>query len=117
MIFCVGSYLKKKNQNIKYFKEKHVNNKLLKKKKLEFKKIIVILTFVFATVWVSLSYVLSFLDKQPVESVSIAAISTLLAAIVAYCVASYKEKDSRNKYGYDEDGNPVNNVNTYSEGE
>ena len=80
------------------------------KKKREFKKVALVLAFVFSTVWVSASYVLAFLDKQPVESVSNTSIAVLLGAIVCYYTANAAEKNSRNKYGVDEQGHFVSSV-------
>ena len=56
--------------------------------------------------WVTWSYVLASLGKDPVENLAIAIVSTLIVALLAYFVKSFGEKNSRNKYKVDENGMP-----------
>ena len=77
-----------------------------KKQKIEFKKlafaIILILCFIFIT-W---SYLLaSFGDYEVNEGIATALIYTVIGTYASYALASYGEKNSRNKYNIDESGN------------
>ena len=56
--------------------------------------------------WVTWSYILASLGKDPVENLAIAIVSTLIVALLAYFVKSFGEKNSRNKYKVDENGTP-----------
>lgn len=77
------------------------------KKKAEFSKILVTWALALTTVCVALSYGLSFLDHDPVSDVTVAVASACIAIGVAYQAKSYGEKNSRNKYGIDENGYKV----------
>lgn len=78
-----------------------------KKKKAEFSKILVIWALALTTLCVSLSYALSFWDHDPASDVTVAVVSTCIAIAVAYEAKSYGEKNSRNKYGIDENGRRI----------
>lgn len=77
-----------------------------KKTKAEFAKIIVVISYIFCTIWVTLSYVLSFFGRESVENLSVSIVTVLLSAQVSYFATKFLEKNSRNKYGIDADGIP-----------
>lgn len=78
-----------------------------KRKKPEYKKVIVLLIFLMSLGGVSSSYFLSWKGMNANESVTKTLIETLLVAICTYCLASFGEKNSRNKYHVDENGEPL----------
>lgn len=75
-----------------------------KRKKIEFSKILVAWAMALTTLCVIFSYVLSFSDHDPASDVTVAVVSTCIAIAVAYEAKSYGEKNSRNKYGVDQNG-------------
>ena len=77
------------------------------KKKYEFSKFLVTWALVLTTVCVALSYGLSFFDHDPVPDVTVAVASACIAIGVAYQAKSYGEKNSRNKYGVDNQGRRI----------
>lgn len=78
-----------------------------KRKKPEYKKVIVLLIFLMSLGAVTGSYFLAWKGLNSNEGVTVAVITTLLGAICAYCLASFGEKNSRNKYHVDENGEPL----------
>lgn len=74
------------------------------KKKVEFMKIAVGLTFVLAFFAVVDSYVLSHMGYDPNAEVTSEVVRTLLGSIVIYGVKSWGEKSSRNKYNVSVEG-------------
>lgn len=81
-------------------------SKQKKKKKLEFAKIIAVWILIVMTLSCTTSYVLSYLDKNPVSELSGIIVSTGMGYLVSYAIKSVVEKNSRNKYGIDEMGMP-----------
>lgn len=78
------------------------------KKKIETKKILAIIIIVFGLVWVSSSYVLAAMDiYQTNENVSSAVVISIIGVYLSYCMASFSEKNSRNKYNINENGEPI----------
>lgn len=65
----------------------------------EFKKIIVIVAFVFVTVFLVWEHVIYQSGESVPSAVPVALISGFFSSVVAYCIASAKEKDSLNKSG------------------
>jgi len=52
------------------------------------------------------SYALSLLDHDPCQEITIAIVTGATSIVDFYLHKSYKEKDSRNKYGIDANGVP-----------
>lgn len=77
------------------------------KRRVEFSKRVVVAMMVISCGWVSLSFVLSWFGKETLEGLTETIVTTLLASIVGYFAKSFFEKNSRNKYGLDVDGNPL----------
>lgn len=76
------------------------------KKKPEFKKIILGVILVLCFLFVVWSYILASVGGYEVnEGIATALIYTVVGAYVSYVLASYGEKNSRNKYDVDENGN------------
>lgn len=76
------------------------------KKSLSYSQKLLLVLMCVAISWVTWSYVLASLGKDPVENLAIAIVSTLIVALLAYFVKSFGEKNSRNKYKVDENGTP-----------
>ena len=73
---------------------------------MEFKKKLVI-SIVAATYFcIVASYVLSAMGMEPVSEIAVQMIITCLGAGIGYLIATATEKNSRNKYGLDRNGNP-----------
>lgn len=66
-----------------------------------------------------LSVLLSILDKDPISDITVAVYTVCGGGILGYIIKSAFEKNSRNKYGLDEFGNPlgVTGLNTENETE
>lgn len=77
------------------------------KKPLTFSKIIVVWAMVASSVALILPYILAWLYREPVESLSATIITTCAGCIIAYAIKTLGEKMSRNKYHLDENGNPI----------
>lgn len=76
------------------------------KKTLSYSQKLLLVLMCVAISWVTWSYVLASLGKDPVENLAIAIVSTLIIALLAYFIKSFGEKNSRNKYKVDENGTP-----------
>ena len=83
------------------------------KKPIEFSKKLVAWALIITTLSIITSYVLSIVGCDPCQEITIAVITTCVAIAVSYEAKSFGEKNSRNKYGVDEDGIP--NEFLYSE--
>ena len=77
------------------------------RRKMEFSKLLAIWAAVIATAAVIVSVVLAFLGKQPVTDLSITVFTACTGYLITYAGKSAFEKNSRNKYKVDEDGNPL----------
>lgn len=73
----------------------------------EFSKKIVVFSAVLFLCCIVTSYVLAWFDKNPVGELSMALSASFTGVVAAYLLKSFKEKDSRNRYGVDEFGNFV----------
>lgn len=82
-----------------------------KKRPMEFKKKLLIWATAATSACIAASYILSACGLEPVSEVAVSMIETCLGAIIGYCIATFGEKNSRNKYGLDRNGNPrdINN--------
>ena len=76
------------------------------KKSLSYSQKLMLVLICASMAWVTWSYVLASLGKDPVENLAIAIVSTLILGLLAYFVKSFGEKNSRNKYKVDENGTP-----------
>ena len=56
----------------------------------------------------ALSVVLSLFDKDPISDITVAVFTVCGGGILGYIIKSAFEKNSRNKHGLDEFGNPIN---------
>ena len=75
-------------------------------KRHETKKILAVIIILIGIVWVSVSYILAWLNVYNTnESISSAVVYSIIGTYLSYCLASYAEKNSRNKYDIDENGN------------
>lgn len=76
-------------------------------KQLDFFKLIIIFFSVLPFyLYISLSFILAFLDKNVNETVTVAIITAVVAPVITYGFKSYMEKNSTNKYKTDENGVP-----------
>lgn len=80
--------------------------KARRKKKREFSKILAGWAVVIATATIVASVALAVFDKQPITDLSIAVFSACIGYLITYAGKSAFEKNSRNKHGLDENGNP-----------
>lgn len=74
------------------------------KKKMEFSKKLVVWALAITTVCIGISYALSFLDHDACSDITVSVVTTCIAIAVGYEAKSYGEKNSRNKYGINENG-------------
>lgn len=77
-----------------------------KSKKLTFSQKLLLVLLSISAIWVTWSYILATIGKEPIENLAIAIVSTLILGLLAYFIKSFGEKNSRNKYKVDECGIP-----------
>ena len=75
-------------------------------KKSEFAQKIVVVSWAVTIIWISLSFILAFLDKDTNSDVTIALITESFGVTIAYFAYQAILKTSRNKHGIDSDGTP-----------
>jgi len=85
------------------------------KRSPEFSKCVVVAMLVISCGWISLSFILAWFGKDTLEGLTETIVTTLLASIVGYFAKAFFEKNSRNKYGLDADGNPLAGKETTQE--
>lgn len=78
--------------------------KFKKNHKFEFSKFVVVWVLVVTTGSVWKSYSLASHGLDPVEGLAETIVTSLAVIVVTYCIKSLGEKNSRNKYGVDENG-------------
>lgn len=78
-----------------------------KAKKTEFSKKLVVWALTVTTVCIFLSFVLAFTDHATCDEVTTTVAQACIAIAVSYEAKSFGEKNSRNKYGIDADGNRI----------
>ena len=81
-------------------------SKSKKNTKMEFSKVLVIVSWVVTIVWISLSFALAFFDKDSNSEVTVALITESFGVTLAYFLYQASLKISRNKYEVDFDGVP-----------
>lgn len=102
---------------MKLQKIKVMEKKNKKKKKREWSKIItgsVIISFGLYGIWCGIEYYR--LSKLAIENnatppdavLAVTCVTTVLASLLSYCLYQFGLKNSRNKYGVGEDGEPYN---------
>ena len=97
-----------------------------KKKKIETSKLmagVVILSFGIYGIWCGIEYyILAKLaiennTEMPDPTLAVTCVTTVLAALLSYCLYQFGLKNSRNKYGIGEDGEPYNKTISFDEDE
>ena len=78
-----------------------------KHRKFEFSKKIAVYCCAMMSFSYALSVVLSLFDKDPISDITVAVFSVCGGGILGYIIKSAFEKNSRNKHGLDEFGNPI----------
>ena len=79
----------------------------MKKRKIEFKKKLAIFSVILIVIVTNASFILAFMGLVVPEQMTNTIIGTAFGYLVAYATTSTVEKNSRNKYGIDIDGNPI----------
>ena len=91
-----------------------MKSELTMKNKIEFKKIALAVILILSFVFITWSFILAQCGIYQTNSgISETLVNTVLGSYVAYVIASFSEKNSRNKYGIDERGKSLKD----SEGE
>lgn len=75
-------------------------------KKLEFSKLFLLLNWLIAVVWISLSYCLAALGMDSNSDVTVVVVTEVLVVTLGYLLYQFGLKNSRNKYGIDKNGVP-----------
>lgn len=75
-------------------------------KRAEFAQRVVVVSWAVTIVWISLSFILAFLDKDTNSDVTIALITESFGVTIAYFAYQAVLKTNRNKHGIDSDGVP-----------
>ena len=76
-------------------------------KRWEFSKRLAAWAAILATLSVILSYILAFLGKDYAGEVTTTIFTACIGYLITYAGKSLGEKVSRNKYGLDENGQPI----------
>ena len=87
-------------------KHKKESQQKPKKKKVEFSQKLVVMSWAITVIWISLSFVLAFMDKDTNSTVTVALITESFGVTIAYFIYQAALKISRNKYGIGHDGIP-----------
>lgn len=96
-------------------------NKGRRLKRAEFAQQMVVVSWAVTIVWISLSFILAFLDKDTNSEVTIALITESFGVTIAYFAYQAVLKTNRNKHGIDSDGIPfkvkqkLNDIIDYNE--
>ena len=72
----------------------------------EFTQCMVIVSWTVTIVWITLSFILAFFDKDTNSEVTVSLITESFGLTVSYFIYQAVLKTSRNKYGIDSDGVP-----------
>lgn len=79
---------------------------LKKKSRTEFSQKLVIVSWIVTIIWISLSFVLAFFDKDTNSEVTVALITESFGVTIGYLIYQASLKMNRNKYGIDASGIP-----------
>lgn len=77
-----------------------------RRKRMEFSQKLVVLSWAITVVWITSSYILSWLNLNPNETVTVALITESFAVTLSYFAYQAILKTSRNKTGVDKNGIP-----------
>jgi len=77
-----------------------------RKKPKEFSQKLVVISWVVTIVWIFLSYILAFFERNPNETVTVTLIIESFGVTLSYFCYQAILKTSRNKNGVDKDGVP-----------
>lgn len=77
-----------------------------KKSRTEFSQKLVIVSWIVTIIWISLSFVLAFFDKDTNSEVTVALITESFGVTIGYLIYQASLKMNRNKYGIDANGIP-----------
>ena len=80
-------------------------------KKPETSKVLAALCFFLGGGSIVAYWAAVFTDKSPDSSVAVQSLITVIGAVLSYCLYQFGLKNSRNKYGVDQDGNPYKTNN------
>ena len=69
----------------------------MKKKKIQFTKIIITTVLIWAMLMVSATYVLQAFHRDPPETLSIRIVELIIAAIITYCLKAFFETKEQEK--------------------
>ena len=78
----------------------------IKTPKKEFSQCIVIVSWAVTIVWITLSFILAFFDKDTNSEVTVALITESFGVTLVYFLYQAALKMNRNKHGVDHDGVP-----------
>ena len=81
-----------------------------KYRKFEFSKKVAVFCCIMMIVAFVTSVILSMFDKDTLSDITVAVYTVCGSGILGYVLKSAFEKNSRNKYGLDEFGNPLGNI-------
>lgn len=88
-----------------------------KKKKIDTSKIMCAIILAYGIITGILYYVAIFFDKMVDSSLATQCVITIIGSFASYCLYNFGLKNSRNKYGVDETGQPYRiKTEDYSEG-
>lgn len=116
--------MKKLFESIKKWIASYIQHRMLVKqkrlddpkyRKFEFSKKIAVFCCIMMSFSYLLSVILSVLDKDPITDITVAVFTVCGGGILGYIVKSAFEKNSRNKYGLDECGNPISDISLNAE--
>lgn len=80
----------------------------MNKKRSEFSQKLVIVSWLVTIIWISLSFILAFLDKDTNSTVTVTLITETFGVTISYFIYQCMLKINRNKHGIDYDGVPFN---------
>lgn len=83
-----------------------------RKKAKEFSQKLVIVSWIVTIVWIFLSYILAFFERNPNETVTVTLVIESFGVTLSYFCYQAILKTSRNKHGVDKDGAPFKILRT-----
>ena len=75
---------------------------------MEFAQRIVVISWIVTVIWISSSFILAWYNKDTNSAVTVSLITESFGVTVGYFIYQAVLKNSRNKYGVDNDGIPYN---------